>query len=277
LQVPFTRSVRYYNAAMIASAATVAVAANSPFLFGRSLWEETRIPVFEQAVDVGGTFERVTFGTDYVHDSLEELFLENRICHPVLLPSVLDAPSERVPHVRLHNGTIYRWNRALIGFDLDGQPHLRLEHRPMAAGPTLIDSMADLAFSVGLIASLANREPSPESIVPFAQARSNFYSAARHGLDAHIRWLDGWEHLLGKLVEAELVPAARAGLASFGIDAADADSYLDVIRARVSCGQTGARWQREFVKRNGPDMCALVRRYHTLQNSGKPVHEWPLS
>jgi hypothetical protein len=120
LQVPLDQAVRYYNAATIVSALTVAVGANSPFLFGKQLWEETRIPLFEQAVDLDGPLRRVTLGSGFVRESLEEVFLENRSHYSVLLPFVQDVPPEFLPHVRLHNGTIWRWNRPLIGFDADG-------------------------------------------------------------------------------------------------------------------------------------------------------------
>ena len=276
LQVPVGESVRYYNAAVVASAATVAVAANSPLLFGHLLWDETRIPVFEQALDYGGPVKRVTFGRDYVRSSLEELFLENQSAHPVLLAMELDTPADRVPHVRLHNGNIWRWNRPLIGFDADGRPHLRVEHRVMAAGPTLADSMADMAFAIGLIESLATRAVPPEAELPFAAAEANFYAAARSGFAARVTWLGGKERGLRELVAEELIPAAAEGLAAFGVDATDAARYLDIIRARTDSGRNGANWQREVFRRNGRDVGALVREYHRLQQLGRPVHEWPV-
>lgn len=188
LQTPLDEAVRAYNASIIVSAPLVAVSANSALLLGRMLWDETRIPLFEQAVDVGGgkTFSRVTFGSGYIVGSLEECFLENREHYPVMLPLAMDDVSEQLAHLRLHNGTIWRWNRPLIGFDDDGTPHLRIEQRVMPAGPTTIDMAANMAFFYGLVESLATAEIAPESQLPFATARDNFYRAARFGFDGQL-------------------------------------------------------------------------------------------
>src|SRR5262249_37326105 len=151
LQISLAESVRFYNAALISSAPLVALAANSPILFDRLLWHETRIPLCEQALDVGvGRFPRVSFGSGYAERSLEECFVENREQYAVMLPLAMDEPSEQVAHIRLHNGTIWRWNRPIIGFDGPGRPHLRIEQRVPAAGPTITDMMADMAFYLGL-------------------------------------------------------------------------------------------------------------------------------
>ena len=147
LKVTPEEAARVYNWSKVLSAPMVAVAANSPFLFGHDLWDETRIPLFEQAVSVGGSFfsERVTFGLHYVRDSVLECFQGNLIRFPPLLPQIMDEPPERLAHLRLHNGTIWRWNRPLIGFDDSGAPHLRIEHRVVPAGPTVSDSIANAA------------------------------------------------------------------------------------------------------------------------------------
>ncbi len=199
LQVPGSAAARYYNAAVICSAPMVAATANSPYLFGRDLWDETRIPLFEQAVEVGGfdgaahgPVRRVTFGSGYVRASLEECFVENLAHYPALLPARFDQPPERMSHLRLHNGTIWRWNRPLIGTDEDGTPHLRIEHRVMPAGPSALDQLANAAFFFGLIEMMANDETPPELRLPFyAQARDNFYDAARLWAECAHR-LDGW-------------------------------------------------------------------------------------
>ncbi|WP_258867928.1 hypothetical protein [Alkalilimnicola ehrlichii] len=181
LQVSPATAQPLFNASVLASAITVAVAANSPFLFGRQLWEETRIPLFEQAVAVmplhgghAGPYARVSFGSGYGRDCLYGFFVENRQHFPVLLPVVLDEPVERVPHLRLHNGTIWRWNRPVIGFNEDGRPHLRVEHRVMAAGPSVPDSVANAAFYYGLVFGLAKSEEGADARLPFAIAERNF-------------------------------------------------------------------------------------------------------
>ncbi len=283
LQVPASRAARYLNASMITSAATVAVAANAPYLFGRDLWDETRIPLFEQAVEVGGyegaaqgPIRRVTFGSGYVRQSVLECFLENRDHYPVLLPARLEEPSERLPHLRFHNGTIWRWNRPLVGFDSDGRPHLRIEHRVMAAGPSLRDQIANAAFYFGLVASLAAEELPPEDRIPFPQARDNFYAAARYGLEAVLTWLDGRRRPLAALLEEELLPRAREALEGLGVAPEQARSYLEVVVERVALRRTGAAWQRAWCAQHGRDMPALVRAYRRWQAAGLPVHRWGL-
>lgn len=280
LQCRPERAVRDFNASIIASAATVAVSANAPFLFGHTLWEETRIPLFEQSVDVGPHFRpRVSFGEGYVRQSLLELFEENYRDHPILLPAQLDGPVQRFPHVRFHNGTLWRWNRPLIGFDADGQPHLRIEHRVVPAGPTIRDCIANAAFYYGLVYGLGLWQQAPESLLPFDKARDNFYSGARYGLNARLLWVDQrGDRELGvrQLVLEELLPLARLGLQSRHLPDGEIDEYLDIIGARVQSSQNGAAWQRHWVGMHGIDLNALVQAYRTHQDEGKPVHTWPL-
>ncbi len=276
LQVPLDRSVRYYNASLIASAPVVAVAANSPYLFGHSLWDESRIPLFEQAINVGSPVRRVTFGTGYANESLAEVFGENQALYPVLLPLELDRPAEEFAHVRLHNGTIWRWNRPLIGFDPDGRPHLRVEQRVMAAGPTCIDMAANMAFFFGLTEMLATDGVVPESRLPFVQARDNFYEGARLGANATVTWLDGERMRLRRLILGQLLPLARCGLEQLGVDPLLASRYLGIVESRVSEQSGGAAWQRAFVERYGSDMAQLTRAYRERQASGVPVHRWDL-
>jgi hypothetical protein len=281
LQVDPADAVRCYNASVIASAATVAVAANSPYLFGVDLWDETRIPLFEQAVAVGGfdgavrgPLRRVSFGSGYARDSLAECFVENCEHFPVLLPMTTDAPPERMEHLRLHNGTIWRWNRPLIGFEADGRPHLRIEHRVVPGGPTVLDMIANCAFYFGLVQYLAHLQPAPEQVIGFTEARDNFYAAARLGLQASVTWLDGERGGLRALVLDQLLPLARVGLQMLELEPAHIRRYLGIIEERVRCGQTGAVWQRRYVAAHGRDMQALTRAYAERQHSGRPVHQW---
>lgn len=272
LQTPPGRAARVYNAALILSAPMTALAANAPFLFGRDLWDETRITVFEQAVGINP--RRVTFGEGYARHSLLECFVENLELHPVLLPTEFPDPPERLHHVRLHNGTIWRWNRPLIGFGAGGVPHLRIEHRVVSAGPTIMDLVANTAFFLGLVTALAAQDDPPEALLGFEQARSNFYAAARFGFDARIVWLDGAEAPLRPLLAERLLPLARQGLDALGIDADERDLYLGVIGERLRSGRNGAAWQRAYVRARGADMHALAQAYHRRQSGGAPVHEW---
>ena len=283
LKVHPARARRAFNASIIASAPMVAVAANSPYLFGHDLWSETRIPLFEQSVSVGGLagashgpLRRVTFGSGYVRESILEVFVENQQHYPIMLPMCFQEGLEQMSHVRLHNGTIWRWNRPLIGFDYDGIPHLRIEHRVVPAGPTVMDMIANAAFYFGLVQALVSQETPPEQLLPFAVARDNFYTAASRGLDTHATWLDGQRSTVRTLVLDELLPLARAGLLQLEIDPADIDHYLRIIEMRVETGQTGSAWQRAWVARHGQDFAALTAAYRAQTESGRPVHEWLL-
>ncbi len=281
IQVPQEQAVRYYNASIILSAASVAVSENSPFLFGKQLWHETRIPVFEQSVPTGGRgganygpIQRVSFGTDYAHQSLFECFQENLAHFPVLLPVEYHTAEEKVRHLRLHNGTIWRWNRPLIGFDRNGCPHLRIEHRVMAAAPSNLDNIANMAFYYGLVHYYANTEIAPESLIDFATAKDNFYRAAQNGLKHRVRWLDNKCHRLKNLILDRLLIEAETGLYQAGIDEKQCRHYLGIIEKRVSSGQTGSQWQQQFAHLQHNDMALLTQSYFAHQQTGLAVHEW---
>lgn len=276
LQVDAANAHRYYNAAKIASAPVVAASVNSPYLFGKHLWEETRIPLFEQSVSVGGSdySRRVTFGVRYAEETIFEIFEANRDRYPVMLPMVSDEPPEAFSHLRLHNGTIWRWNRPLVGFGADGKPHVRIEHRVVPAGPSHIDEFANAAFFFGLTQALASQDERPERKLPFERCSKNFYSAARSGLGAPVIWIDGTKAEIGELCTEVAIPLAEQGLAMLGVDAEELDYWMDVVRSRVSSGRTGAAWQRRWVERYGPDWHNLVIAYAENQQSGLPVHRW---
>lgn len=284
LQVQIQEAAAFFNTALIVSAPLVAAAANSPYLFGKDLWDETRIPLFEQAVAVGGdiagdkrAYRRVTFGSGYVGASLLELFLENLKHYPLLLPECLDESLDHLYHLRLHNGTIWRWNRPLVGFGKDGTPHIRIEHRVLPAGPSIADMIANAALFYGLIHALVRLTPAPHHALSFVQSRANFYRAARDGLKAEIVWLDNNRVSARRLLLETLIPLAKQGLDGLDIAKTDIDNYLGIVEARVASGQTGAQWQRGFVRRHGHDMQALTAAYLQGQRSGLPVHEWSLN
>jgi hypothetical protein len=280
LQCRPEQAVRDFNASLAGSAAMVAASANSPFLFGHTLWDETRIPLFEQSVDVGERSPpRVSFGSGYLERSVFEIFQDNQRRHAILLPAVHDEPPTRFRHVRFHNGTVWRWNRPLIGFDFDGQPHIRIEHRVVPAGPTLRDCIANAAFYYGLVSGLRTWREPVESRLPFDQARDNFYNGARYGLNGRICWPgvrgDG-EFGMRALIMNELLPLARLGLERLDIPNGEIDEYLDIIAARVDSAQNGAAWQRRWVALHGIDLHELLQAYRERQDSGAPVHTWTL-
>ncbi|MCR9143022.1 MAG: glutamate--cysteine ligase [bacterium] len=283
MQAPAAQGLRLYNASIVASAPLIALAANSPYLFGRDLWEETRIPVFEEAVEAGGfagaaagPLRRVSFGSGFARESLLEVFQENLEHFPILLPVRLDDEAGKLHHLRFHNGTIWRWNRPLIGFDQQGRPHIRVEQRVLPAGPTILDEVANMAFYFGLVQDMVGEERACSERIEFACARDNFYGAARHGLKAHFKWYDGEQIGARRLILNTLLPRAARGLASLGIDAEDARLYLGVIEQRATKQQTGAGWQRRFVEKYGRDMQALTGAYLERQDAGAPVHSWDL-
>ncbi|CAD6876653.1 glutamate-cysteine ligase family protein [Methylomonas fluvii] len=281
IQCPLSIAHHVYNAAIIASAAMVALAANAPFLFGKDLWAETRIPLFEQAIATGGyagaadgPLHRVSFGSDFARHSILECFVENQQHFPILLPEFFNDVPEAFQHLRLHNGTIWRWNRPLVGFDADGTPHIRIEHRSPAAGPTVLDMIANAAFFYGLVKNLADERQAGRADLSFAQARDNFYQAARHGLASHIVWFGDHKLRLAALIEQELLPRAAQGLQALGICTADRENYLAVIRQRLANQQTGSYWLRRFIKENPGEFKELTRAYLQRQRSGEAVAGW---
>ncbi len=282
LQVSPAIAARAYNIAMMLSAPSVALAANSPFLFGKELWEETRIPLFEQAVWVpaftdrdGKIVSRVTFDTGYSRHSLLEPFLENLDGFPIILPVISEEKPERLFHALLHNGTIWRWNRPLIGWGPGGKPHLRIEHRVQAAGPTITDMAANAAWFYGATLHLLAEPEGIEHELPFEQAKANFYAAARHGLQAEVTWRKGKRVKLSELLSEELLPGATRSLYKAGVDTHDIEYFLNsVLKRRIESGRTGAAWQKSFIRRHGNDFRKMTECYYVNQQQQKPVHEW---
>jgi len=285
---------RSYNAAQIATGPALAAAGNSPLFLGHRLWEETRVAVFRQSVDERVDAEpddwraaRVSFGHGWVRQGAYELFAESVALHPVFLPVCAEAApaSAGIPsllELRLHHGTVWRWNRAV--YDDAGGGHLRIEMRALPCGPTVADMTANAAFLVGLTLGIA---PHVDELLPrftFGQARRNFYAAARDGLAAELLWPSARTpspepHAAHALVAA-LLPVARAGLVDNGVDPAEADAHLGVIAARVARRATGARWQRQTLERlrtgrtGSEALAALLERYLAAAATGRPVHEW---
>lgn len=280
IQAPQSQAARYYNASIIGSAAMVALSANSPFLFGCDLWDETRIPLFEQAVSVTpnprSSLNRATFGSGFADTTLRELFQENASRYSALLPALMDESPEELRHLRLQNGTLWRWNRPLVGFDDAGAPHLRIEHRSVPAGPSVADAIANAAFCFGLTHALATDATPPESRITFQQARDNFYTAAKEGLRAEVTWLDKQYIPHHELIWERLSPMAEQGLLRLGLDQEDVGRYMDIIEARLRTGRNGADWQRRFVDKHGADMQALAQAMRDQQRAETPVHEWKI-
>jgi len=264
-----------YNASLILSAPLVAIAANAPVLFGKPLWHETRIPVFEQALAQPGEHQRVTFGSGYVRSDLVELFEENLAHYPVMLPVCAASRDDALSCLKLHNGTLWRWVRPLVGVSEDGKPHIRIEQRVMPAGPSVLDMMANAALYFGAVRELAGYVGAAMAELPFDTVRDNFYEAARHGLDAEIAWFGAKGRRPVRHVIEELLPMAGRGLRAHGVAEHLIDKYLSTIAMRLATGHNGANWQLAHFKRYD-DLYKLTADYLAHQKSGLPVHEWSL-
>ncbi|MDP2470649.1 MAG: glutamate-cysteine ligase family protein [Candidatus Palauibacterales bacterium] len=286
---------RLYNIAMAVTAPVLAAAVNSPLMLGRRLWSETRIAVFQQSVDTRSAISevrdipaRVSFGREWVDESVIEIFKSDVSRFRVLLGREIDEdPFEaieegRVPTLKalqLFNSTVYRWNRACYGV-AGGVAHLRIENRVLPSGPSLRDEVANAAFWFGLLSGVAEEVDDIRKAIAFDTVFTNFLAAARHGLDAHMTWLDGETVTAQKLICDTLLPLARRGLQVRGIDAADIERYLDTVEARVDSRRTGAQWYLSSLAGMGEKgtleerMAALVAATVERQRHSRPVHEW---
>lgn len=306
LRVDPAKFTRTYNAVQLATAPALAVSGNSPTFLGHRLWEETRIAVFKQSVDDRqGTgprrrLARTALGTGWLRGGPLELFTEAVRLHQPLLPVLHQPPppvradlgpsaggwqAPPLDELRLHQGTVWRWNRAIYDPTLGG--HLRIEMRALPAGPTVIDMLANAAFLIGLSLWLAEHDQRWTYALPFERADHGFYRAAQQGLSAQLTWPAGHRDQIRTLAAAklvgELVPAARQGLVEAGVAAEEADGLLQVISARAACGQTGAAWQRATLaaaeRRHDRERALAIMLVHYLQcaDTGLPVHTWPVA
>jgi hypothetical protein len=298
LQVSPDSFASYWNASQAIAGVQVALGANSPFLYGKQLWAETRIALFEQATDTRsdelkaqGVRPRVWFGERWI-TSIFDLFEENVRYFPPLLPicddedpvEVLrDGGVPRLVELRLHNGTVYRWNRPVYDI-MAGRPHLRVENRVLPAGPTVVDMLANAAFYFGLTRELAEADRPIWTQLTFGAAEENFHAGARRGMAATVYWPRLGEVPVAELVLDVLLEKAYAGLNRFDVNPADRDRLLGIIEERCRVGRNGAVWQTETVRvaeqRRGLDRTSalreMLRRYGELQRTNEPVHTWPI-
>jgi CBS domain-containing protein len=287
-----------YNMAQAISAPVLAAAVNSPLLLGQRLWNETRVALFQRSVDArSATLKarsrptRVSFGDRWVDKSILEIYRDDITRFRIMLSTddidetplkVIEAggiPELRA--LRMHTSTVWRWNRACYGVH-GGKAHLRIENRILPAGPTVIDEVANAAFFFGLMASMSDEYPRIDTVMSFDDAKSNFFAAARHGLNAQFNWVGGKRHTAHDLIMNELLPNARKGLAQHNIAPADIDRYLGVIEERVSSQQTGSQWALNSLRKmeGAPldvRMRSLTSAMYKNQQKGKPVHKWRLA
>lgn len=297
-QVDPEEFARLYNISMVATAPVLAAAANSPLLFGRRLWQETRIALFQQSIDTRSAMTdlreihpRVSFGSRWVERSILEIFREDIARFKVLLGTEVEEdplgavergepPSLRA--LTLFNSTVYRWNRPCYGLT-DGVPHLRIEQRVLPSGPSVADEVANGAFWFGLVSGLADRHEDIREVMAFDDAKANFVAAARLGLGAPFTWLEGEEMGARELILQRLLPLAREGLEAAGVDPQDIERYLGILQARVDGRQTGSAWLlRSLAGMRGRGtleerLGALVAASAGRQRENRPVHGWPLA
>ena len=295
LQVGPEEFARLYNLAQAVSAPLLAVSANSPLFVGHRLWHETRVALFQQSNDERSSARqarshppRASFGEGWIKDSVIEIFREEIARFRVILTTQIDdnpfdalARGElpELAALRLHNGTVWRWNRPCYGVN-GGAAHLRIEHRPMPAGPSIIDEMANAAFYYGLMAALPHEYGEVEKLMTFDDSKNNFFAAARYGLKAQLAWVGGRDWPASTLIIDHLLPMAREGLKRAGVDEEDRSRYLDVIQERVERDQTGALWSLRSLAAMG-ERGTRETRLHALtedmldkQQSGAPVSRW---
>ena len=291
LSVEEPLSAAFYNAAQLVSFIMVGACANSPFMMGRQLWEETRVPLFEQIMYeryVGKNAETLqhgrrcgdVFGQDYLSGSMLDLFGANYAMSTVL-PVVHSVPVEQMTHLILHNRDILRWNRPLMEIDEDGNPCLYVENRVAPAGPTTIDMTANVAFFIGLVYYfhrdfLDEHEDIAKKNMPLSNARKNFYRAAKDGFSAEIVWL-GKSINLREFILKWAIQYAFEGLQLAGVGYEESKFWLRIINQRTRRGQNGSVWQRRYVSVNGggeQGMRDMVLAYRDNQEEGQPVHTW---
>jgi CBS domain-containing protein/gamma-glutamylcysteine synthetase len=298
LQVDPENFVPYYNIAQALTAPVLGISANSPIVFGRRLWHESRIALFQQALDVRTTNEhmrerspRVNFGSDWVHNSILDIYREDiarfrSLIYPETnensIETVLAGNIPRLSALQVHNSTVYRWNRPCYGISDTGKPHLRIENRVLPAGPTVVDEIANAALWLGAVVGCAKEWGDIRKKMSWEDVRDNFEKAARFGMDSKFTWFKDKKITVTDLVQHELIPLAKEGLASQGINSGDIDFYMDIISQRAKLNLNGARWQlRAFTKLKKETsmdeaITVMTSAIYENQTLGKPVHTWEL-
>ncbi|HET6853300.1 MAG TPA: CBS domain-containing protein [Pyrinomonadaceae bacterium] len=289
--------VNHYNTAQAITGPVLAAAVNSPLLFGQRLWQETRVALFQHSTDERSSSQlarsqptRVSFGDQWLRNSVVELFHDQiSRFRPIMITQPEENPfavlarggTPLLSALRMHNGTVWRWNRACYGV-ADGVPHLRIENRALPSGPTVVDEIANAAFFIGLMLALPEAYGDISQRMAFDDAKSNFFRAARHGLDAQFHWIDGQSHSAASLILDHLLPLARQALSNAKVSSEDIDKYLRIIEERVQCRQTGARWITKSLTAMGDAISkdarqrALTAMMLKNQKQEEPVHRWPV-
>lgn len=299
LQVSPNEFVKMYNIAQALAAPIMAISANSPLVFGKRLWHESRIALFQQSLDTRSVHDhlrerspRVNFGKDWLHESILEIYKEDIARFRVLISSDIEEDAlglikeNKVPKLRslqVHNSTVYRWNRPCYGISDNGKPHLRIENRVLPAGPTTLDEIANACFWLGCMVGLADEIKDIRDHISFADVNDNFGKAAKFGIDSKFTWFKDEKINVSDLILDKLLPIARKGLAKRKVDKKDIDKYLGVIEGRAKSHMNGARWAlrayTEMLKQTNSDEALTALTAATLQYQNipdHPVHKWEM-
>jgi CBS domain-containing protein/gamma-glutamylcysteine synthetase len=296
LQVSSDRFVKMYNIAQALTGPIIAIASNSPLVFGKRLWHESRIAMFQQSIDTRTSHDhmreksaRVSFGNEWLKNSVLEIYKEDISRFRVLLSGDVEEDSleminkGKVPKLRalqVHNSTVYRWNRPCYGVSDNGKPHLRIENRVLASGPTNLDEVANAAFWIGAMEGIAEEIDDIRNHMQFADAQDNFIKASRYGIDSEFTWWKDEKITAKNLIINHLIPLARKGLKKHKVAQSDIDKYMDIIEGRARNHMTGARWMlrayTDFLKQTSKDeaLTAITSVIIENQKSGIPVHLW---
>ena len=296
LQVSSKEFVKMYNMAQVLAAPIIAIAANSPLVFGRRLWHESRIALFQQSLDTRTAHDhmrerlpRVNFGSGWLKGDITQIYKEDISRFRVLLAGAIEENSlemvanGQVPKLRalqIHNSTVYRWNRPCYGISPNGKPHLRIENRVIPAGPSAVDASANAAFWLGAMIGLSNEYNDITKVMSFADARDNFLKSAKFGIDSSFTWMKDKKIPANELILKELLPLAEAGLKSRKVKSSDISKYLGIIEERAKQHKTGARWAlRSFTSLKediSADEAVTCITAATIKNQQQniPVHTW---
>ncbi len=297
LQVPPQEFVRKYNWAQMISGPVLSAATNSPLLFGKELWAETRIALFKQSLDTRSQrnysrniLSRVHFGNEWIKESPVEIWEQEAFRFPLLvmndlkedpITAIQKGVMPKLSSVKLHNGTTYTWNRLCYGVK-DNVPHIRIECRYLPAGPSVIDEIANFVFWIGLMHGIPDELDEFWKNVNFRVAKSNFIRAARMGLECVFNWF-GKSISAHDLILNVLLPLAVNGLKKMHVDEKDINHYLSVIEKRVNSGMTGSKWltsmNDQLRKKHTKSLAAkhLVLESLFNQKENIPVSEWKLT
>lgn len=297
LQIDLENSIDQYNWAQAIAGPVLAVMTNSPLLMGRELWSETRIALFQQSIDLRNKSHllieqkpRVSFGNDWVRNSILELFTDDVVRYAPLVTTDFDTDAvtqlnqgikPELKAMNLHNGTLYKWNRMCYGVHKN-VAHLRIENRYIPAGPSVVDEIANAMFWVGIMLGMPEDCKSIWKRMEFKDAQGNFIKAARTGMDTYFNWFN--EGVSAKELALEtLLPMARIGLSKAKVSQKDIDFYLNIIEQRVTKNISGSKWlvrsSRKLQETKSREEANILLTYHLHKNqaSGKPVNEWELA